>query len=130
MKLGELVNLQSVRFLIVGILNTLVGLGAYYLTLTWLQFHFVVALTVSHIIGVIHSYLWNNYWTFNGGNTNMTKVTKFSLVYLITYVVNLFILSMFIKTFGFTPLLGQVISIFITTILSFLGHKYWSFKKK
>ncbi|MNC77093.1 GtrA-like protein [compost metagenome] len=53
---------------------------------------------------------------------------KFLFVYVVTFFVNLFVLSILIDTIGVGKLIAQAIALFLTTAVSFLGHKYWSFK--
>lgn len=119
---------QTIKFLVVGVLNTIVGFAVYAGTLHFFKVDYTFALVVSHVIGVIHSYIWNNKWTFGLKDYNMRSVIKFILVYMLTFLVNLLILSIFIDRLGINKFYAQVISLFLTTLISFLGHKYWSFR--
>lgn len=120
---------QTIRFVIVGILNTIVGFGVYALYLHFVNNSYVQALIISHIIGVVHSYLWNNKWTFTMNEISFKSIMKFISVYAITFFVNLLLLSLFIDAIGVNKFFAQGISLFITTLVSFFGHKYWSFAK-
>ncbi|MEK5435099.1 MULTISPECIES: GtrA family protein [Paenibacillus] len=119
---------QTIRFIIVGILNTLVGLGVYAIYLYFVNNNYLQALITSHIIGVAHSYLWNNKWTFQQKNYSTRSVIKFVSVYAITFFVNLFLLTLLVDTIGMNKLIAQAIALFLTTVVSFFGHKYWSFR--
>lgn len=120
-------NSQSIKFLLVGISNTIVGYGTFYLCIYLFDLHYSIALLISHIIGVFNSYVWNNRWTFNNGSTTRGKLIKFILVYLFTFLLNLVLLAFFRDYLGIKILVAQLISLVLTTILSFFGHKYISF---
>lgn len=80
----------SVKFVIVGILNTIVGLSVYTVYLKFIQDNYLQALILSHVIGVAHSYLWNNRWTFQQKRYNAKSGMKFMLVYIITFLLTYF----------------------------------------
>jgi putative flippase GtrA len=120
---------QPIKFLIVGALNTLVGFIVYFICIKSYNIHYVTSLIISHIIGVIHSYFWNSRWTFRVKVVSISKISKFILVYSITFIINLLSLSIFVDFLQIDKITSQLFALTITTILSFLGHKYWSFRK-
>lgn len=119
---------QSIKFIIVGVLNTIVGFIVYAVYIHFIQDNYLHALISSHVIGVMHSYLWNNKWTFQQKKYNTISVIKFISVYVITFFVNLFLLTLLVDTIGMNKLIAQAIALFLTTVVSFFGHKYWSFR--
>ncbi len=119
---------QSFKFIIVGVLNTIVGFLAYAAYIYFIQNNYLHALIISHIVGVTHSYLWNNRWTFQQKKYNAKSAVKFMSVYAVTFFVNLFLLSILVDTIDMNKLIAQAIALFLTTLVSFFGHKYWSFK--
>ncbi|MBY9077520.1 GtrA family protein [Paenibacillus sp. CGMCC 1.18879] len=122
-------NNQSFRFIVVGVLNTIVGFLVFAGYLHFIGDNYFYALLTSHIIGVIHSYIWNNRWTFSVKRFSLQSVIKFILIYTITFIINYLLLSLFVSIMGLNKLIAQLISLFITTLISFFGHKYWSFSK-
>lgn len=122
-------NSHFLKFLFVGVLNTVVGYGVYFL-FVYFGFHYSIALLISHPVGVIHSYFWNKYWTFSDKKNTSNEPYKFVAVYLVTFGVNLFLLFCFVDVIGFSPKIGGLIALSLVTIISFFGHKYWSFKSK
>jgi len=119
---------ESFRFVVVGILNTIVGFVVYFLCVYYFGLHYTVSLIISHIIGVCHSYFWNNKWTFKVGKVEAATIFKFITVYGITFTLNLLLLSVLV--FFMNQIVAQAIALMITTAVSFVGHKYWSFRKK
>ncbi|WP_019635698.1 GtrA family protein [Paenibacillus fonticola] len=121
---------QSIRFIFVGVLNTIVGFAFYALFIHLLNNNYLLALIFSHIIGVTHSFLWNNRWTFQQKGYNLDSAVKFFAVYVATFAVNLFLLFLLVDTMEMNNLIAQAIALLLTTVISFFGHKYWSFRTK
>ena len=119
---------QISKFGIVGIINTVVGYGAY-LVFLYFNFHYLIAMIFSHIIGVTHSYFWNKYWTFKSKTKSHKEKFKFATVYTITFVINGILLSIFVEIFKISTQLSGFIALISVTLLSYAGHKFWSFKK-
>lgn len=132
---------KRVRFLIVGGLNTIVGIGV-----TWIVYlcfgvsifasqesmplHVIVVGTlVGQIVGTVHSYFWNKYFTFRSKKKSIAEFLRFVLVYAVQYAVNLgltALLDMLIEM----PWLVTILVTLICTILSYFGHNLFSFRKK
>ena len=120
--------IQLSKFSFVGVLNTIVGYGAFFILLTW--YNYLLSLIISHIIGVTHSYVWNKYWTFKSDGIQINEFIKFNSIYVIVFVVNIIILFLLVDILKFNPKIGQLFVLPIITVISFVGHKYWSFKEK
>ena len=124
----KLMARQEIRFLFVGILNTIVGYGIYAF-LVFFHMHYLVANTISTILGVLHSYLWNRYFTFRSKEKAGTELIKFISVYLLSYVIGTCTLYLFNHYLHISPYLAGLINLVITTLISYFGHKNFSFKK-
>ena len=120
-------SIQGIRFLFVGGLNTLVGYGIYAL-LVYLNVNYLVANTISTIIGVAHSYLWNRYFTFKSKQKALKEITKFVSVYIASYLIGMCTLFIFKDKLNISPYIAGLINLVITTLISYFGHKYISFK--
>ena len=123
---------QFVRFSLVGVSNTLVFYAAY-LGVLWLGFSFVAAATVGTVIGIVNSYVLNKIFTFRSGKKSSGKLLgekiRFVTVYVAQYFVNIAVISVCVNIFGIRPELAGLPSIGIAVIVSFFGHKYWTFRK-
>jgi len=113
------------KFICVGLMNTVIGYVAFFMLLFFLNY--LVALVVAHFIGVTNSYLWNKYWTFRVKKFRPAELVKFNFVYLLVLGVNMFILYIAVELLAVDPRLGQLIVLPLITLLSYFGHKYWSF---
>lgn len=118
---------QIYRFVAVGILNTFVGVGAYFILLD-LNIYYLFSSLIAHIIGVTNSFIWNKKWTFKSNGNLLNEFFKFNLVYAVIFVVNLVLLVLFVEKFRFNPKIAGVFALGICAMISFFGHKYWSFK--
>jgi len=117
---------QIFRFVAVGILNTIVGVGSYFILLD-LNVYYIYSSLVAHMIGVTNSFIWNKHWTFRSKGTLLNELLKFNSVYGIIFVINLILLILFVEKFMLNPKISGVFALGICTLISFYGHKYWSF---
>ncbi|MGG1514058.1 GtrA family protein [Paenibacillus oryzisoli] len=121
---------QIVKFIIVGVINTGVGFLSYILLLKFTTLHYLFALVLAHIIGVLNSYLLNSNWTFQAGSHNFKTIVKFCATYAITLLFNLALLPIFVRYISGNKVFSQLLVIIITTVISFISQKYWAFHKK
>jgi putative flippase GtrA len=120
--------LQLSKFGLVGILNTLVGFGAFFLFINYTNY--IIALIISHIIGVTHSYIWNRYWIFKSEKVILNEFIKFNSVYAAVFLTNALVLIFFVNVLKWDPRIVQLIALPIITVISFTGQKYWSFRQQ
>jgi putative flippase GtrA len=114
------------KFVCVGLLNTFIGYGAFFIFSFFLNY--LVALVVAHFIGVTNSYLWNKYWTFQVKKFRLAELVKFNVVYLVALGANMLILYIAVERLAVDPRLGQLVVLPLVTLLSYFGHKHWSFQ--
>ena len=125
--LHALLHNQKIRFLFVGILNTLVGYGAFAL-FVYFKLHYTLAITLATCIGTLHSYAWNKYFTFKRKEKSGAEFVRFLMVYGGIYLMNIVALWLFVDVGRVNPLVSQAIILILITITSYVGHKHWSFK--
>lgn len=121
---------QKLRFILVGGLNTIIGFLSYFLFLYIFEVNYTLSLFISHVIGVINSYFWNKNYTFNVKKGSKGMILKFIFLYFSTFLINYAILTLLVEIVKINPIISQLVSLTITTIVSFIGQKYWSFKEK
>ncbi|MBP3461171.1 MAG: GtrA family protein [Bacilli bacterium] len=128
-KIKELFKYQQIRFLFVGGLNTIVGYGSFALLLLT-GMNYLLANTISYIIGVIHSYIWNRKFTFKSKNKSILELIKFVSVYVVNYLIGLGSLYILVDILKIDKYLAGALNLVITTLISWFGHKYFSFRQK
>lgn len=118
---------QVSRFIFIGVLNTIIGYTAYYILLS-LNIYYIFAFLISHIIAVTNSFIWNKKWTFKSKGDARRESLKFISVYGMTFIINLIILALLVEKLMLNPKISQLFALGIVTLISFFGHKYWSFR--
>jgi putative flippase GtrA len=126
------------RFLLVGIFNTLVGLGISFLLFNVFHLGYWSSTFLGNTMGAIISYVLNKTFTFRSEVSVQNSWWKFAIVILGCYGFSYGISSLlgtgWTTLFPFTnPTLVHNGSILvgngIYTISNFLGHKYFTFRK-
>lgn len=103
-------NHSFVRFLLVGVVNTIVGLSSMYLFLHGFSFSYWVSTFLGNVIGACVSYILNRSFTFKSNAAVGTSMLRFAIVILICYIISYY--------------LGEKIALFLFAKISFLGTKY------
>lgn len=114
-------------FLIAGFSAVGTDMSTYYALK--LVFPVSIAKAISFILGSIVAYVINKYKTFQKQEANLMEVFKFATLYVSTLganvLVNKIVLIVFPMWFFFAFLCATATS----TILNYLGQKFWVFKK-
>lgn len=118
----------ELKFLFVGVLNTAVGLGTYCL-FVYLGIPYMLSLVFSNVIGTLHSYLWNKFFTFKSKSKSFAEFFRFICVYLVSFALNAVILYLLVQQAHFSKYWGGAVTTFVCMLISFFGHKFFSFKK-
>jgi len=121
------ISAEFIKFALVGVLNTIVGYGIYYLLL-YLKFHYIAALFISFLFGVLNSYFWNKYWVFLSSHHFKKELPRFVIVYVATLVINAALLPVFVELLKIDPRIAQLFFLVFLPFITFIGLKYWSFR--
>ena len=116
------------RFLVVGVLNTLIGLLAIYLGKWWLGLGDVLANLFGYAIGLCFSFVVNRSWTFDHSGAVVPALMRFLVVFAIAYVLNLATVLVAIRVFGINAYIAQALGIVPYTLFFFLGSRYYAFR--
>ena len=120
----RLMALRLVRFLFVGVLNTLFGY-AIYLTLVWFGLGPSAALAIATIIGAVFNYFSTGRLVF--ASSGMNKLPLFLGAYLVIYLANVAALQGLIGA-GIPAQWAQGILLPVVAIASFLIFKFVVFR--
>lgn len=124
----KLFNIESIRFVFVGGINTLVGYGSYALFLMF-NINYLISNTLSTIIGVANSYIWNRNFTFKSKASVKEELTKFVSVYLVSYLISMLSIYILVSKLGVNEYVGGLLNLVVTTLISYFGHKKFSFRR-
>ena len=118
-------KIQFIKFIIVGVLNTIVGYGIYWAMLQ-LDFNFTIAALVSTLIGIIFNFFTMGRLVFNSENNVLFY--KFVFVVIFLYLISIAGIS-FIHNFDISYEIAGAIIIIPRAILSYILNKNVVFKK-
>lgn len=124
-----------VRFIIVGIINTLFGTAIMFVFYNVFHFSYWVSSASNYFFGSILSYFLNKGFTFRYGKTDVKSVIRFTVNILVCYLVAYgiakptmaAILSGASKTIQENVSMGLGMVLFVG--LNYLGQRYFAFKK-
>lgn len=124
---------EKILYLLIGGWNTLLGYGVYYLLYRTFKgkVHYVVLLIPANIIAITNAYLSYKILLFRtkvGFKKSLLEYLRFYMVYGVSMLINLILLPFFVEIIGLPILAAQAVVMFITIIISYTGHKYFSFK--
>jgi putative flippase GtrA len=132
---------QVVRYLIVGLWNTLFGYGLYAL-FTWLltgvmPAPYMLASVLSNVIAVTGAFLCYKWFVFKTKGNYLREYLRCYMVYGTAFLVNLallpilvYLLDLVVRPQTCVPYLAGAILTAGTVVLSFVGHRQFSFAKK
>lgn len=134
--LKKLLDKTFWKFILVGVVNTLVGTAVMFAFYNLLHFSYWISSAANYIVGSIVSYFLNKYYTFQNKSKSLKTVVKFivniSLCYLIAYGVAkplaakvLSSASVSIQENG-AMLVGMCLFVF----LNYLGQRFFAFKEE
>lgn len=116
------------RFLFVGVANTLFGLLVIYACKWLLHFGDAAANLTGYLCGLMLSFLLNRSWTFRHRGAVLPALGLFLLVFAIAYVANLVCVLALICHYGVNAWLAQALGILPYTIVFYLGSRYLAFR--
>lgn len=115
------------KFLSVGVLNTLFGYSLY-AALNFLGLPYLIALLLATIMGVIFNYFSFGKMVFKvRGEWHMFG--KFIAAYSVVYVINAMLLNLLTEKLHLSPYLGQLICIPLNVLISWFLMNHWVYKK-
>lgn len=119
--------IQFIKFGIVGLSNTAIGLGTYYLFL-WLGWHYMVANVLSWIISVFNAFFWNSRYVFKTRNKWLTALFRTYVSYGFSFVLGAVVLYILVEFCKISEVVAPVLVLVITIPLNFILNKFWTFR--
>jgi len=125
---------QAVRFVIVGLLNTFVDLGAFYLLGLIPGMPIVAAKAVSYVLGIGNSFFWNKYWTFGAKGSEQGK-REFALFFAVNLpplavnVVVFTVLGLWLDSGSTWMYMSKAFAAAVIAVVwNFFGSRYLAFR--
>ena len=120
---------EQLLYLVVGGWNTLFGYGVWALLQYMLgdRVHYLVVVLLAWPVAVLNAYVGYRYVVFRSRGSVLQELPRFSLVYLVSLIVNLALLPI---ALSLLPLNIYVVQAMLTVVViagSYLSHRYYSF---
>jgi putative flippase GtrA len=138
---------EKPRFIVVGAVNTLLGYLLFLALLAtlgvWLQslsgssspivraisdHYYIVVQWVAWVVGVPMSTTTMKYFAFRSKGRWLHQVGRGYLVYLPAQALASALLWLTVRVLGLSPQVGVLIVVVITTVLTYIAHKYFTFR--
>lgn len=119
--------IQFVKFGLVGVSNTIVGFGVYYL-LYYCGVYYLIANIASWLISVFNAFYWNNKYVFQSGSSWWKTLLRTYISYGASLIVSTLMMYVLVEFIHVSPVIAPVICLIITIPLNFLLNKFWTFK--
>jgi putative flippase GtrA len=116
------------RFIVTGCSAVSVDLGVYALLDAILSTN--SAKGISFVCGTLLAFLLNKYWTFGVKEKSYKEAGKFILLYSFSLVANVTINKIVLSIFPKATLFAFLCATGTSTVLNFIGQKFWVFKGK
>ena len=132
--MGKVIDKTTIKFLLVGIINTVVGTGTMFLAYNLLGLSYWISSAANYIAGRVVSYILNKNFTFQNKERSMKIVVKFvvniAICYLIAYGVAKPLVRAILNS---QPVKIQdngamLVGMCLFVGLNYLGQRYFTFK--
>lgn len=133
---NKIIDKITLKFLLVGVINTLVGNGVMFLLYNLCGVGYTVSTVANYVVGSIVSYFLNKYFTFKQTKKSGKEVLKFILTIAVCYVIAYglakpaayWMFSGFSKTVKDNLAMLAGSGMFI--VLNYFGQRFFAFKNK
>lgn len=132
--MSKFIDKTTIKFLLVGVINTLVGTSVMFLSYNLLHFSYWTSSAANYIIGSIVSYFLNKYFTFQQKERSVKTVFKFvaniTLCYLLAYGIAKPLVRHLLS--GWTVAIQEngamVCGMGLFVVFNYLGQRFFVFK--
>ena len=127
---------QAFKFILVGVLNTIVGALIMFGMYNFFHFSYWISSITNYVLTSILSFFLNKYFTFQNREKSFIQILKFAFNILICYGVAYGIakpLTMHIllnQSVTIKENVSMLVGMCLFTALNFLGQKFFAFNRK
>jgi putative flippase GtrA len=121
---------KSIRFVLTGVWNTMLGYAVFagLYALLKVRLNYVAILAISQIVAVSAAYLAYKRFVFKTSGSGLTEYLRFWTVYGYTFLLNLALLPLCVGVLRISPLAAQAGITALLALASYFGHDRFTFK--
>lgn len=122
---------QRVLFLVAGAFNTAFAFVVFALLQQTVgkATGYLAVLLVAHVLGVLEAFCVYRWAVFKVRGNVLQDLVRFESVYLVALTVNAVLLPVCVELLRMPVLLAQAAIVVVTSLISFLGHRSFSFRR-
>ena len=122
---------HGVRYTLVGIWNTIFGIGCYtLLVMLFGQKHYLWLGVISNILAITNAFLCYKFFVFKTKGYFWSEYFKCYVVYGGGMLTGMFLMYISVSLLGFDAIFANLAVTFIVFCFSYLGHRFFSFHHK
>lgn len=125
---------QFIKFGMVGVLNTLISTGIYYIFIYFNDNLYLLGHVVGFLVSVLNAYYFNQKFVFktkiNTLREHMKSLLKTYASYGSTFLLSVFLMWFLVSVSNVSKIIAPFLNLIVTTPINFLFNKFWSFRKK
>ncbi len=125
---------QFFKFGLVGLSNTAVSFGTYYLILWINPDLYMLGSILGTILSIANAFFWNDRFVFSGNSNDfkskMKRLGKAYVSYGGTSILSNVLLWVQVGLLGVSKRWAPLVNLCITIPLNFIINKFWTFKKE
>lgn len=119
--------MQILKYIVVGVLNTLVGYGVFFILFRILHVTPEIANTIGYILALSVAFLLNRTYVFKGDVLISRTIPRFLSAFAIAFSINQLVLIFFYRYLDFAAEISQVPAMISYSLVFFALNKYFVF---
>lgn len=116
---------QIPKFIFVGCISVATDLSLYMLLQSIVNYD--ISKGLSFVSGSLVSFFLNRHWTFEQNHSTLKQSFRFFLLYMATFITNVLTNNFILRALPEFIIFAFFIATGISTIINFLGSKFWVF---
>lgn len=123
------------RFLVVGVINTLVGCGTMFLLYNWAHCSYWLSSAANYVVGGIVSFFLNKYFTFRKKEWSWSQVVKFAINVAVCWLLAYGLAKPLVlrilegQSLWLQENVAMLVGMCLYTVLNYLGQRFFAFRK-
>ncbi len=126
-RIAAILRREEVRYLLVAGTTAVFYLALVSIFFLWLGLHYFVAILIAQAITILSAFPFYRRFVFHSHSAIWGDFVRFLSVWLSGMVAGLVLTPFLVEILSWNPLIAQVFAIGLISVVSFLGHRFFSF---
>ncbi|MDO5559658.1 MAG: GtrA family protein [Oscillospiraceae bacterium] len=120
--------MQFVKFCLVGVSNTAISLGVYYIFVAVNSSLYMIGNAAGFVVSVLNSYILNSRFVFKKQDEKGKTLVKTFAAYGTNLIIGTLMLYLLVDIIGISEFIAPLINLLITVPLNYILNKKWVMK--